>query len=632
MAGEALVAYPSDVGAVASSSWCCEPTTKVQQILIRFQNVTHVVYVPTYQQSRCWKSRLLQLWSERTGWPVQYLRLSGGPAGDCYLSLSSDCVWFDITVRSSIRGGKGGFGTLLKGQSRQAGAKLTTDFGACRDLQGRRLRHVNDEIKLRKWREAEERKKQRKQGGNDEDEKEDDYLWNTPSGLYNWHLLTPTWADLSKKAINRSQRHYKYYEQKQKRKQLTKAEEEKRILDESLKHYVGKTNEVVETIQQSIGSAVQQGLQAQKAAAAAHQAKKRKRQEEVLQQQQQSLLDGNQQLSSLVTLSGDVVVVDSSESPDTDAETVEKSAVGVLQMQAKSDFATAVFVLDQKQQPKQRLYYEIELVTGGLAQIGWANLVATMNEESQGNGDDKDGTSKAAAAVFEPNNDEGDGVGDDASSFAFDGSRCLKFHGGTEEPYGESLGDSSNSSSWKAGDILGCIYDANAGTISYSLNGESLGVAFKLTPRQQETMVLFPAVSCNEGEILAWRVRKDDFKYFPSDGNGVVTAVHELTLDPSSKSATMQDATAEACTAVSAESTNEVDATDDSARAGMALSGSSSTSKATGTQVPSPQLKSAPPAKPEALDLELFKSAQQLEELGLDRLKSALMALQVKCG
>lgn len=35
----------------------------------------------------------------------------------------------------------------------QAGAKPTTDFGACRDLQGRRLRHVNDEVRLQKWQE-----------------------------------------------------------------------------------------------------------------------------------------------------------------------------------------------------------------------------------------------------------------------------------------------------------------------------------------------------------------------------------------------------------------------------------------------------------------------------------------------
>ena len=75
---------------------------------------------------------------------------------------------------TSIRGGKGGFGTLLRGQSKQAGARTTVDFGACRDLSGRRLRHVNDEIKLRKWRElqAAAAARARHRGGECDDENE----------------------------------------------------------------------------------------------------------------------------------------------------------------------------------------------------------------------------------------------------------------------------------------------------------------------------------------------------------------------------------------------------------------------------------------------------------------------------
>jgi len=45
-----------------------------------------------------------------------------------------------------------------------AGDKKTTDFGACRDLYGRRLRHVNDEIKLKKWLEAKEREQEDRGG------------------------------------------------------------------------------------------------------------------------------------------------------------------------------------------------------------------------------------------------------------------------------------------------------------------------------------------------------------------------------------------------------------------------------------------------------------------------------------
>ncbi|KAL3815126.1 hypothetical protein ACJIZ3_016394 [Penstemon smallii] len=58
-----------------------------------------------------------------------------------------------------LRGGKGGFGSLLRGAATKAGQKKTNNFDACRDMSGRRLRHVNAEKKLEEWRaEAEERK------------------------------------------------------------------------------------------------------------------------------------------------------------------------------------------------------------------------------------------------------------------------------------------------------------------------------------------------------------------------------------------------------------------------------------------------------------------------------------------
>lgn len=58
-----------------------------------------------------------------------------------------------------VRGGKGGFGSLLRGAATKAGQKKTNNFDACRDMSGRRLRHVNAEKKLEEWRaEAEERK------------------------------------------------------------------------------------------------------------------------------------------------------------------------------------------------------------------------------------------------------------------------------------------------------------------------------------------------------------------------------------------------------------------------------------------------------------------------------------------
>ncbi|XP_057979895.1 uncharacterized protein LOC131165814 [Malania oleifera] len=65
------------------------------------------------------------------------------------------------TVHLLLRllGGKGGFGSLLRGAASKAGQKKTNNFDACRDMSGRRLRHVNAEKKLEEWQaEAEQRR------------------------------------------------------------------------------------------------------------------------------------------------------------------------------------------------------------------------------------------------------------------------------------------------------------------------------------------------------------------------------------------------------------------------------------------------------------------------------------------
>ena len=47
---------------------------------------------------------------------------------------------------------------MLRGTATKAGQKKTNNFDACRDMSGRRPRHVNAEKKLEEWRaEPEER-------------------------------------------------------------------------------------------------------------------------------------------------------------------------------------------------------------------------------------------------------------------------------------------------------------------------------------------------------------------------------------------------------------------------------------------------------------------------------------------
>ena len=67
------------------------------------------------------------------------------------LDLHSYGVGQDSTLHLvlRLRGGKGGFGALLRGQGRDG--KITSNFDACRDLQGRRLKYSNTEKKLADW-------------------------------------------------------------------------------------------------------------------------------------------------------------------------------------------------------------------------------------------------------------------------------------------------------------------------------------------------------------------------------------------------------------------------------------------------------------------------------------------------
>ncbi|KAG2450477.1 hypothetical protein HYH02_004978 [Chlamydomonas schloesseri] len=66
-------------------------------------------------------------------------------------SLASYNITADSTLHLvlRLRGGKGGFGALLRGLGRD-GSK-TTNNDAMRDLQGRRLKHSNAEQKLKEW-------------------------------------------------------------------------------------------------------------------------------------------------------------------------------------------------------------------------------------------------------------------------------------------------------------------------------------------------------------------------------------------------------------------------------------------------------------------------------------------------
>lgn len=502
-----------------------------QQWLVRFQNQTHVIHVSNSNKT---EQEILNALSRKTAWPSTHLKFQ-----------EEEFPFCSVRVTSSIRGGKGGFGTLLKGQSKQAGAKRTTDFGACRDLQGRRLRHVNDEIKLRKWRDMQRRKQQGLPAGEDE-------MWKTPSGLYNWHLMVPNWASdsLSAKSTRKMQR------QMERELQRFQTEEEKaaalklekeRLYQASVTDYVRQTAEAAEAI--AVQDAIQQGLVAA--------SKKRK----AAQQMEEEEQDGKK--NELVTLSGDFVV--------------DETTVAGWQLQSKSEFGTMALVLDKAPPDDTDIYFEVKVVSGGLAQIGWADL-----------------------SDFEPDTDSGNGVGDVGTSFAFDGSRCKTFRNGTEEDYGGVV-------PWKEGDVIGCKYNNKTRVISFSINGKALGDAFTV----DKARPLVPALSCNGGEILELHVHPDEMKFRPTDS---IPIFDLLTADAPIETVS-KEANVEESTAVSGENASVAKEKESEPEA-----------------KPPPKKKKPAPLLVEPLNLDDFTSQEQLEELGLDRLKGALMAIGVKCG
>mmetsp|Transcript_1009 Transcript_1009/g.2223 ORF Transcript_1009/g.2223 Transcript_1009/m.2223 type:complete len:405 (-) Transcript_1009:32-1246(-) len=369
-------------------------------------------------------------------------------------------------------------------------------------------------------------------------------------------------------------------------------------------HYLDETYSISESVHQNLSDAIRQGLskntsKGQKPSAAS--ANKRKRTDASKEDFTIYSPDGDEQPNSLVSLTGDVVV---EPTPGTRS----------VKIQSKSEFMTAVYVLERQGEVQSSsvgsYYYEVTLVTGGLAQIGWACLM-----------DGSDGKHSGSASGFEPSNDLGDGVGDDASSFAVDGSRGLKFHGGEDWNFPIE---------WKAGDRLGCKLttknsdpkQAGSGStsISFALNGKDLGVAFT----DIASKPLVPAFSCNQDEILELHLTKEDCKYYPVDEHGLTAVKSPASSEPPW---------------VKEQDSTKSDGNDHNDKVSTTFV-SASNGKTTGSgMAPSPS-KTAPvePEKvkelilPEILNLDLFKSVQELEELGLDRLKSALLALKVKCG
>uniref|UniRef100_A0A3P8WYS0 E3 ubiquitin-protein ligase RNF123 n=1 Tax=Cynoglossus semilaevis TaxID=244447 RepID=A0A3P8WYS0_CYNSE len=125
---------------------------------------------------------------------------------------------------------------------------------------------------------------------------------------------------------------------------------------------------------------------------------------------------------------------------------------------------------------KGKWEYEVLISSQGLMQIGWCTLNCHFNQE--------------------------EGVGDTPDSYAYDGNRVRKWNVTTTN-YGKS---------WAAGDIVSCLIDLDEGTITFCLNGQSLGTAFT-DIKTGPGVAYFPAISLSFKESVAFNFGSRPLRY-----------------------------------------------------------------------------------------------------------------------
>jgi len=272
-----------------------------------------------------------------------------------------------------------------------------------------------------------------------------------------------------------------------------------------------------------------------------------------------------------------------------------------IRIQSESDFATVGVLLDAaklKETPNQGIHIEYTIQTAGLAQIGWIRVPTTSKDDVE---------------IFLPNSDTGDGVGDDNVSFGYDGSRKLKFNGGTDTAYGSvQCSKEKELVEWNAGDILAswCRRSTDGKTIEigYLLNGNDLGVAFSIAAGSND-FGYYPALSLNLGEVVDINLGPE-FSHDVKEGCVGVSHLSKTSSDERHEEEVSSTPEAKSCDdAPPQKRPRDEDSTT------MSRAASANTSAAIDT-----------------FDLNNCSSVQELLKLGSDRLKSILLSMGIKCG
>ena len=438
---------------------------------------------------------------------------------------------------SGVDGGKGGFGALLRIQSKLPGAKKTSDFSACRDLSGRRLRHVNNERIMQKWDEA-------KNSG-----KEFDVDQETSSGINMWFLGVPTWAKcgFKKGAFRRA------YMKDRRKTTLCKewqSARESRGPPASAPPWWGcprgRRCEFAHGVDELRG----ESQAAAREAAAQSQREERDRARDAYfgvllnglgahrdeEQLHDMVLEGmrrakrakvapsSEEAAAALTAAASSVAAGCSAAELVPAGGEWVSAVGLSDIMVGFDgeveggkgcaFSTALVSapLPVSSGPCS-YYYEVELLTEGLMQIGFiddkfiSHILSSSSSSSSKEGEEEEVDVEGA-----------DGVGDTAHSWAFDGLRSQKWH-----VEGSAYPDEERES-WRAGDVVGCELLLSAPsaagavcvTVSFAHNGSALGAAFAFpvdTLGPDALVAFYPAVSLEDGEALIVNIGQHPFRH-----------------------------------------------------------------------------------------------------------------------
>eukprot|EP00943_MAST-04B_sp_MAST-4B-sp1_P001747 g1747.t1 len=364
------------------------------------------------------------------------------------------------SIRGALRGGKGGFGSLLKQQGRKAGKKKVTDFGACRDLNGRRLRHVNDEIRLRKFRQFHNQARQEldKNGGSNNKKMEkqikkkalkdfEQFEKNASSGIGGWHTAVPKWGQDFGNSFSKLKGGDK---KKQKKDGDTTTAETGDV------HISKKRNAQMAAIESYASGANGESDSISNAVMADSS------QEDCAKTEPEN--NNNSNVLVLTCLRGQIGLGNTGE------------------VQGLSNYGSAgvAWVTLSKGQ----WYYEVELLSDGIMQIGWCDT------------------------LFIGDDNEGDGVGDDLHSWGYDGNR-QKFWHGKSYPFGDEK------QQWKTGDVIGCYVDLDEHSMVFYVNGVEIGgkvPCLNDTGFQYEDG-LYPALSLEAGNVVRVNVGQRSFKY-----------------------------------------------------------------------------------------------------------------------